>query len=132
MRVASWTRFFLGLVCGPLIALYLIPLSNCALVLIGDVSDCWIGISGFTWYGLPIVIIAVMVAFPLFLFFLRVGWVGLGQCVCAGILIAAAISGALSLFDPGLSFVALILGFSLMGSVAALLFWLIAIRHNTT
>lgn len=132
MKVAinNWWRFFFGLSLGPLIALYLIPLGNCALVPFTGSSNCWAGITGFTWYGLPIAGFAIVTAFPLILLALRAGWTRWGQYVFAGAVIAAAIGGVLALLDRSLNPAALLLGITPLGSVAALIFWLVAIRRN--
>lgn len=131
LTVVKWSRFFWGLLCGPLIALYLIPMGNCALILFAGSSNCWAGIAGFTWYGLPVVGIAIVVALPLILLALRNGWAGIGQYIFSGAVLASVLGGVLGLLDHHLSTVALILGFAPLGAIAAFLVWVIGIRRNT-
>lgn len=128
--IISWSRFFGGLIFAPLVTLYLIPLANCAIAPITGSSNCWAGVTGFTWYGLPIVGIAIIAALPFSFFVLRMGWIGGKQVVGAGILIALSLAVGLALIDNNLNPVALVLGLVPLGAIAAFIFWLVGIRRN--
>ena len=130
--VTNWRRFVVGLVCGPTIAIYLIPLGNCAVAPMSGASNCWAGITGFTWYGLPLIGAIVAVVLPLILLSLRSGRTGLVYFVVAGALVAMLAAAVLALLDSSLGVTALIIGFTPLGGIAAVVFWFIAIRRNVT
>lgn len=128
--IISWKKFVLGLICAPLGVLYLIPVMNCLVSPLTGASNCWAGISGFTWYGLPIAVIAIVMALPLIFLALTVGWVKLKQFVFAGIGIAVVQAGTLAVLDSNLDSIALFAGLTPLGAITALCFWFIAIRRN--
>ena len=123
-------RFLFGIAFAPLFILYVIPLVNCLLSFSNDDSKCVAGISGFTWYGLPIAGIAIIISLPLIYLFIIKKWTGAIHFGLGGALISVILAGLIIILDSSLESLAVFSSIVAMGIITALLFWGIAIRGN--
>lgn len=130
VTIISWWRFIGGLIVVPISVLYCIPVLNCMVSPIAGTSNCWAGIAGFSWYGLPIVGAAMLVAVPLVFIVLNKGWIAAKLFTLAGALLALVIALILAILDNNLGLAPLIISLVPFGAVTAFLFWLVAIRSN--
>lgn len=130
VTIKNWWRFIGGIIVVPIFVLYCIPVLNCLVSPIVGTSNCWAGITGFSWYGLPIVGAAMLVVVPLVFIVLKKGWIAAKLFTLSGALLALVIALILATLDNNLGLAALIISLVPFGAVTAFLFWLVAIRSN--
>lgn len=129
--IKSRWRFAVGAFAAFLISLYVIPISNCIIASISGTTNCWAGVSGFTWYGLPVAMASALVASPIVYVAIKRGFVtSFWAVVLGGMCIAALVAIALAALDQNLSNLATLLGLGGFGACTAALFWLLAVRNN--
>ena len=128
--IKSWMRFFLGIVVSPVFILFVIPLLNCLIPIFKIDTNCVQDIAGFAFYGLPVVIIAILLSLPLIYLFIIKKWVKLVHFGIGGILISLIISMLMIFFGKGTNVLGVFSIMIPMGTFTSLLFWMIAIRGN--
>lgn len=131
MRIINKPLFLFGFISSPLLILYSLPVFNCILTLSSSFANCKAGILGYSWYGLPILGIALILTFPSILFALKLGKTKCFHFVLAGALIGLVLTTIIALFEGDFLSFQLVLILVPYASASAFLFWVVGIRNNT-
>ena len=130
-KIINKPRFLFGFIFAPLLVLYLVPLVNCLFSFLNSFANCKAGILGYSWYGLPILVTALILTFPSALIALRLGKAKCFHFVIAGALLGLVLTTTIALFEGDVLSLKLALIIVPYGSASAFLFWLVGIRNNT-
>lgn len=123
-------QLFLGIVSAPMLVLFALPLFNCIYPIFKRNLSCMQGVASFAFYGIPVVIISIIISLPFVYFFIKKRWVGIVHFGIGGILVSLIISVLMIFFGEGTNVAGVFIAMISMGVSASLLFWFIAIRNN--